>query len=284
MSLAYVDGRIVPIEQASVSIEDRGMQFADGVYEVVRAYRGRLFRLEPHLVRMRQGLGELEIPEPEVAGGLSALLEGLWARSGEEQGLLYVQVTRGQGARAHVPPAGLRPTLIVTCRAVGPHPEQRYREGVKAITHGDVRWEWCHLKTTALVANVMLRTRAQRAGAYECLLHREGMVTEATAANAFAVVDGVLRTAPCSNQILAGVTRAAVLELAQELNLPHAERSFSQVEAARAEELFVTGTHTEIMPVVDLDGRVVGDGRPGPVTVRLLEAYRGLVQAEVGGI
>jgi D-alanine transaminase len=272
---------MVPIDEASVSIEDRGMQFADGVYEVVRAYRGRLFRLEPHLVRLRQGLRELEIPEPEVPGGITRLLERLWAESGEEQGLLYLQVTRGRGARTHVPPAGLRPTLVVTCRAVGPHPEQRYREGVKAITHRDVRWEWCHLKTTALVANVMLRTRAQRAGGYECLLHRDGLITEATAANVFAVIDGVLRTAPRSHQILAGVTRAAVLELAIKLGLPHAERPFSLVEAARAAELFVTGTHTEIMPVVDLDGQAVGDGRAGPVTVRLLEAYRDLVQSEV---
>ncbi|HSW10132.1 MAG TPA: aminotransferase class IV [Bacillota bacterium] len=281
MDLAYVDGRMVPIDQASVSIEDRGMQFADGVYEVVRAYRGRLFRLGPHLVRMRQGLGELEIPEPEVAGGLGGLLEQLWKASGEEQGLLYVQVTRGRGARAHVPPAGMRPTLVVTCRGVPPHAEQRYREGVKVIVHRDVRWEWCHLKTTALVANVVLRTQAQRAGAYECLLHREGLVTEATAANVFAVIDGVLRTAPRSNQILAGVTRAAVLELAAKLGLPHAESPFSLAEAARAEELFVTGTHTEIMPVVDLDGQAVGGGRPGPVTTRLLRAYRDLVEAEV---
>jgi len=281
LDLAYVDGRMVPIDEASVSIEDRGMQFADGVYEVVRAYHGRLFRLEPHLIRMRQGLETLEIPEPEVAGGLGGLLGELWKASGEEQGLLYIQVTRGRVARAHVPPAGMRPTLIATCRGIGPHPEQRYQQGVKVITHRDVRWEWCHLKTTALVANVVLRTQAQRAGAYECLLHREGLVTEATASNVFAVIAGGLRTAPCSNLILAGVTRAAVLELAAKLGLPHAERPFTLAEAARAEELFVTGTHTEIMPVVDFAGQAVGGGRPGPVTVRLLQAYRDLVQAEV---
>ncbi|MDQ7793204.1 MAG: aminotransferase class IV [bacterium] len=283
MPLAYVNGQVLPIEQALIHVEDRGMQFADGVYEVVRAYRGRLFRAGPHLARLREGMAGLDIPPPEVPGGLAGLLDELWERSGETQGLLYLQVTRGQGPRAHVALQGLQPNLIITCRGVPPQPEDRYREGVKVITHRDIRWEWCHLKTTALVANVLLRTRAAGDGAYECLLHRNGVVTEATASNAFAVVDGVLRTAPCSQHILSGVTRAAVLELALRLGITSLEEPFTLDEAARAGEFFVTGTHTELMPVVNLDGLPVGDGRVGPVTRQLLDSYRDLIRTEIGG-
>ncbi len=283
MPLAYVNGTITPIERATVNVEDRCLQFADGLYEVIRAYGGRLFRLGPHLDRMRQGMAALDLPEPRTPAGLEALLEELRERSGEPDGQLYVQLTRGTAPRSHVPPPDMEPTLIVTYRAAAPVPEERYREGARAITHADVRWQWCHLKTTALVANVALRTLAHRAGAYECLLHRDGLVTEATSSNVFAVIDGVLRTSPRSERILSGVTRAAVLEVAERLGLPRREEAFSLEEVSRAEELFVTGTMTEVMPVVVLDGRPVGDGRPGPITRRLQEAYRDLVRSETAG-
>jgi D-alanine transaminase len=281
--LVYLDGDYLPHERAKVSVDDRGFLFGDGVYEVIRAFDGRFFTADEHLRRLERGLQGLDI---RWTGGTDTILEigrRLLAENDLAEGdaTLYLQITRGAAPRTHAFPATTTPPTLYasTSRFVVPH-ELRER-GVDAITHADLRWSRCDLKTVNLLPNAMAKQRAVEAGAWESIFLRDGVVTEGASTNVFGILDGQLRTYPKCNYILPGITRDVILELAAEREIPVAEEPILAEELPRLEELFLTGTTTDVQPVVRLDGRAVGDGVPGPIAralqTALTERIRGAV-------
>jgi len=275
--VVYLNGQFVPPEEAVVSINDRGFLFGDAVYEVVRSYRGRLWALEPHLQRLRRSLSEVDLHGVDIEQ-LRQVIEEACRRSGFAEANVYIQVTRGVAPRRHAYSRAMRPTVLVQVRDIGPMVDPRMDEGVEAITAPDLRWRRCDIKSTNLLANVLARTRATDQGAFEAILvDEEGYVTEATAASVFCVEEGVVLTRPAGPEILPSITRAVVIELAQEQQIPLREERVSVARFRKAQEVFLAGTGDEVCPVVKLDGAAIGDGRPGSITKRLLEAFRAKV-------
>ena len=272
--LVYLNGEYVPLEDATVSVEDRGFLFADGVYEVVRVYGGEPYLMEPHLERMERGLKALRIDAD--AGEVDRAARRLLDENGiDGDGAIYVQVTRGAAPRKHAfPPQGTPPTVYVAAKEYSRHPDEYWEDGVDAITVGDNRWARCDIKSIALLPNVMANQAAHAAGAFEALFVKDGVVLEGSHSNLWGVRDGRLVTYPSSNYILPGITRARVFELADELGLPAEEGMIYAEELFDMDELFLSGTTTEIMPVVRVDGREVVDGEPGPITRKLIRAFR----------
>ncbi|HVH10607.1 MAG TPA: aminotransferase class IV [Gemmatimonadales bacterium] len=279
--LVYLNGSFLDRGRAAVSVDDRGFLFGDGVYEVTRAHQGRLFEPERHLARLERGLDALRITPPPTLdrGALVAISDQLVRENGLSDGdaTVYLQITRGAAERTHhFPPPGTRPSVFLSAQRLVVPDDVRAR-GASAITTADQRWARCDVKTIQLLPNVLAKQRAVAAGAFEAILTRDGVVTEGASTNVFASLDGVLRTHPLDHRILGGVTRAVVLELAGELGLAVSERALTVDELARVSELFLTATTVDVMPVVKLDGRPVGDGRPGSVARRLHEALRARV-------
>ena len=258
-------------------VEDRGFQFADGVYEVWAVFDGRLADSEGHFARLERSLGELRITPPMSRAALAQVLTQAIRRNRVRDGLVYLQVTRGRARRDHVfPAAGTRPTLVVTAKPLDlAAAEDKAASGVGVITVPESRWARCDIKSVALLPNVLAKQAAREAGAYEAwFVDREGLVTEGGSTNAW-IVDaaGVLRTRDTAANILRGVTRAGVLDLAPELQLRVEARPFTVAEAQGAREAFVTAASTLVMPVVRVDGAPVGDERPGPVATALRRLY-----------
>ncbi|HWV57009.1 MAG TPA: D-amino acid aminotransferase [Longimicrobiales bacterium] len=274
--LVYLNGKYVPHEDARISVDDRGFLFADGVYEVVRVYRGRLFRMGDHVERMRRGLDALRIGFDGV-DGLGTIAERLLAENGLDEATVYIQVTRGASPRAHAFPTPTpAPTVYVATRPFGGYPPEYAEQGVTTITVPDTRWSRCDVKSVALLPNVLANQQAKEAGAFEALFVRDGVVIEGSLSNLLGVIDGTVVTYPACNYILPGITRAVTLELARALGIPVREGPIRLEELHRVEELFLSGTTTEVMPIARVDGRLIGDGRPGPITRRLREAFREL--------
>lgn len=281
----YLNGSLVPRDQAMVSVDDRGFLFGDGIYEVTPAYGGAFFRMDGHLDRMRRGLEALRIdfdPAP-----LADVQASLLAANGLERAPLcyvYVQVTRGVAPRMHAfPTTPVRPTVYAFAREFARPARAVWDEGFAAVTVPDRRWARADIKSTALLPNCLALQTAVEAGATDALLVRDGVAIEGAHSNFFAVVEGVVTTHPATNQILHGIAREFVLELARDLRLPVEERPIQIEELARAQEAFFTGTTTEVRPTVRLDGRPIGDGRVGPVARRLFEAYMaGVAPAPAG--
>lgn len=274
----FLNGRYVPYEEARVPVEDRGFLFGDGIYEVIKIYRGRPFRLRDHLARLERSAREilLELPDVDWGGVVERLVRG--GGLADRDATVYIEVSRGSGPRAHhFPPAGTPPTVLALARELpGVSPEFRER-GATAITHPDLRWARCDIKSVNLLPNVLAKEKAVRAGAYEAILVRDGVAIEGSSSNFFAVLDGAVVTHPEGPHILSGVTRAAVLGLARDLGYQVVEAPILVADLRRASELFVTSTTAEVMPIVRVDGEPVGDGRPGPVARKLCEAFLRLV-------
>ena len=274
--IAYVDGRYVQHGRAGVHIEDRGLQLGDAVYEVCGVSDGMLMDEEEHLDRLERSLREIEIAMPMPRNALKLVMRELVRRNVLRDGLLYLQVSRGVARRDHpIPKIAPRPSLILTARAVPPGEfEKRRQDGVTVITRPDERWGRRDIKTVQLLPNLLAKTAARRAGAYEAwLVDDAGLVTEGSSTNAW-IVDaaGTLRTRPLSNAILPGVTRRVIFEAAAEAQLPILETAFSPAEVRAAKEAFISSA-TGVMPVTAIDGAAVGAGRPGPVTRRIQELY-----------
>ena len=273
--IAYVNGRYVPKSDASVHVEDRGNQFADGVYEVLKVVDGRMSDGDRHFARLHRSLDALKIEPPMSDAALAQVVQETVRRNKLKDATVYIQVSRGPAPRDHLFPAEPQPTLIVTAKRMKRPDPKAYAEGVDVVTAPDIRWLKCEVKSISLLPNVLAKQAAKEQGAYEAWLVRDGdVVTEASASNAY-IVDarGVLRTHPLSSLILGGVTRSVVLELARAEGIPVEERPFTTAEIADASEAFLTSTSSWVMPVVRVDGRDVGDGVPGPVTRRLQAAY-----------
>jgi D-alanine transaminase len=272
--IAYVNGRYHPLRDQAVPIEDRGYQFADGVYEVVKVLDGAPRDLGRHLARLDRSLAALQIRPPMARGALVQVLKETLRQNGLGTALLYIQVSRGAAPRNHVFPKGSRPSLVVTVRRPSFPSAHERTHGVKVITLPDLRWGRCDIKSISLLANVLARQQAAAAGCREAwLCERDGTVTEGSASNAYIVDQGRLVTHPLSERILGGVTRSVILELARADGMEVDERPFSLEEARAAPEAALSSTSSLLLPVVAIDGHPVGDGRPGPAVRRLMGLY-----------
>ena len=275
--LAYVNGRYLPHTQALVHVEDRGYQFADGVYEVVTIIDGRFADLDGHMVRLGRSLGELSIGWPVSRPVLEMIIRELVRRNGVDNGLVYLQVTRGVAPRDFkFPEPKVKPALVVTTRKVARFATPAQLEnGVGVLTIPDIRWLRRDIKTVGLLAQALGKQKAAEAGCYEAwMVDTDGLVTEGCSANAWIVTPaGVLVTRQPDHMILNGITRLSLLRLAGELGLAVEIRPFTVAEAYGAREAFVSSATTFALPVTRIDGRAIGDGKPGPISLRLRAAY-----------
>jgi D-alanine transaminase len=281
MQTVYLNGEFLPYEAARVPIDDRGFMLADGIYEVIRVYDGRPFEFGRHLARLERSAAALRLQLDPGITELERICLELIARNGLPEASIYIQVTRGAAPRMHAMPPDLKPTtLVIVNPATRPRPEL-LEAGARAITLPDDRWSRCDVKVIGLTANVIAKQRAVDAGAFEAIYVRDGSVTDCSSCNIFAVFGGVLQTAPNSNYILSGITREVVLELAAANGIPTREFPFRLEELRAADEVFVTGTSSEIMPITRLDGAAVADGSVGPVTRRLMQLFQARVQLPI---
>ena len=275
--IAYVNGRYVSHFNAQVHIEDRGYQFADGVYEVCEIWQGHLVDETRHLDRLERSLRELLIPVPMARSALRLVLREVVRRNRVTDGVVYVQVTRGVARRDHLfPPPGTRPALVVTAKSIAPGKGSRMaQEGVGVITLPDNRWERVDIKSVGLLPNVLAKEKARSAGAREAwFVDREGFVTEGASTTAWIVTaEGSLVTRPNGTELLPGVTRLTASDVARREGLRVEERKFTVEEAKAAREAFMTAASTLVMPIVSIDGDAIGDGRPGAIATRLRSAF-----------
>jgi len=275
--VALVNGSFMPLAEAKISIEDRGFQFGDGVYEVIRTYKGRPFALEAHLARLERSAMALDLARLYSRTEWAHLvLEGV-TRAAYPEAKIYIQLSRGVAPRDHAYPAQVTPTVVMTIREFHPLDRSVQLAGVDVMTTEDIRWGRCDIKSVNLLANVLARQQAKQAQVFEAILVKEGLVTEGAVSNVMVVRGGMVMTAPEGPRILSGVTRVVVLELARKEGLPIHERFISQAELYDADEVFLTGTTVEVLAVVRVDGKVIGDGRPGSVTRRLAAGFTNLV-------
>lgn len=275
--LAYLNGELLELNTATVSINDRSFLFGDGVYEAIRAYDGRLFGLEEHVQRLFRSAAALDLQIPLDVAGFKDLVRTVHRKSEIPNAMIYIQISRGAEPRNHLFSVDLRAAVLITVRHL---PDDLFEDGLDetaAITVHDGRWDMCYVKCTSLVANILAKHKARQAGVDEAVFVRpDGTVTEAYASNVFIVKDGKLYTHPADNRILGGITRFFVLRLCRELGLPVEERRFSKTELMTADEVIVTNSVHEIRAVTRIDGRPIADGHAGPVGKRLLKAYREL--------
>ncbi|MCJ2143233.1 D-amino-acid transaminase [Methylobacterium sp. E-066] len=273
--IVYLNGAFLPFEEARVPIMDRGFLFADGIYEVSAIIDGKLVDNAAHLARLDRSLGEIGIRNPHDAAGWEKLQTELVARNGVTEGLVYMQVTRGVAERDFAfPKAGTEPTVVMFTQAKTVLANPLAESGARVITVEDLRWKRRDIKSVALLAQVLAKQQAAEAGVAEAWMVEDGAVTEGSSSTAFIVSrDRVLVTRPLSTALLPGITRASVLKLAAEADLRVEERLISVAEAYEAQEAFYTSASAFVMPVVEIDGRSIGEGRPGPLTRRLRELY-----------
>jgi len=275
--IAYVNGRYLDMRDASVNIEDRGYQFADGVYEVCEVRGGKLVDMPRHLARLQRSLGELRIKEPMPLAALSVVMHEVVRRNRVNHGIVYLQVTRGVARRDHgFPAASVKPAVVVTARSLDPAKGQaKAAHGIKVITLPENRWPRVDIKSTALLPNVLAKQAAREAGAYEAwYVDRDGYVTEGSSSNAWIVTkEGRVVTRSAEAGILPGVTRAVLMDAFEALQVRFEERPFTPAEAASAAEAFVTASSQIVMPVVAIDGQPIGDGKPGALAKRLREQF-----------
>lgn len=274
MRTVFLNGEFMPASEARISPLDRGFIFGDGIYEVIPAYGRRPFRLAEHLERLRHSLDGVRMASPYSAERWGEILRELVERHPEDDQSIYLQVTRGVAKRDHAFPADVRPTVFAMTSPLVPVADEIRRDGVKAITLEDIRWEYCHLKTTSLLPNVLLRQQALDQSATEAILVRRGEVTEGAASNLFVVLDGVLVTPPKGPRLLPGITRDLILELATRNSIASREATLQAGDLVRAQEIWLTSSTREILPVTRLDDRAVGDGRPGALWTRMIALYQ----------
>lgn len=279
--ISYVNGRYVSHRKAAVHIEDRGYQFADGIYEVMLVQNGVLLDGDAHFERLRRSLGELEIKEPASIPAIKIIIGELMRILDRRDGTLYIQVTRGVSPRNHPFPKNTKPSLVIALYGAKGHPAGEYENGVKCITHPDLRWGRCDIKSVGLLPNIIAKEQAIRAKAKEAwLINNDGFFTEGSSSNCYIVNDkGVLLTHPESNNILGGVTRSVVLNLARNNDIRVKEEPFCLADLKSASEAFLTSTTMGVMPVAEIDDIKIG--KPGKVTQKLIDLYKAHVKNEV---
>lgn len=272
--MVFLNGKFLPIEEARVPVLDRGFIFGDGVYELVPVYSRVPFRLEEHLQRLERSLAETRIRNPHSRAEWRSILEKLIAKQPYEDQGVYLQVTRGVARRDHAFPADTTPTVFIMANPLVNPPAEVVERGAEAVTSQDWRWHRCDIKSISLIGNVLLRQLSADHGAVETILFRDGWLTEASACNVFVVRNGVIQCPPKSNLILPGITYDVVLEIAAAANLPVEVRQVSEADTRSADEIWVTSSSKEVLAIVRLDGKPVGEGRPGPLFRRMHQLYQ----------
>jgi D-alanine transaminase len=281
LTIVYLNGEYLPLAEARVPVEDRGFLFSDGIYEVVRLYGIRPFRLEAHVQRFVHSADGTRLPLLHTAEDLPVIIDRLTVENDLQDAEIYVQYTRGHAhPRTHAFPPEVRPTLLVMPLEMHVPPATAYEQGMPAITLPDLRWRRCDIKSTMLMPNLLAKQQAREQGAWEAILVRDGLVTEGSSTNIFVVIGGRVVTHPTNCNILGGISREVVLGLAAELGLVVLEQAFTVEQMLNAQEVFLTSTTQEVLPLTQIDGRPIAVGRPGPVTLRLREAFRNLVLAK----
>jgi D-alanine transaminase len=267
--IACVNGEFKPLSEACVHIEDRGFQFADGVYEVIACYGGAWLDLEPHLQRLARSCEAIDVPMPCSIDALTELVREAYLRNPFEDAMVYIQVTRGVAPRLHVVDTPLKPTLVITVRTLPRPSEEKLASGASGITLADIRWKRCDIKSIALLGSVMGKQEARRRGVDEAFwIDEAGHVLEGSSTNIFAVIDGVLVTHPLDHQVLGGITRDMTLRLARDDGIQVSERAWRMDEPG-IRECMMSSTTNAVLPVCSIDGRSIGNGRPGPMAQRL---------------
>jgi D-alanine transaminase len=280
MPVAYLNGDFLPLEDAHVSVLDRGFLFGDGIYEVIPVYGGRLFRLPHHLKRLHNSLAGVRIANPLSDAQWAAMLTELVARNSGSDQAVYMMVTRGADRkRDHAFPAGVAPTVFAMSSPLPGARDPGEESGVRAITLADIRWQLCNIKAITLLPNVLLRQQAIDAGGVEAILINNGHAIEGAASNLFIVKNAVVITPPLSNALLPGITRDLILELAANNAIPFREADITEAGLHNADEVWLTSSMREISPVVTLDEHPVGNGKPGPLWKKMIELYQDYASA-----
>lgn len=283
MPTCWINGQFSAESEARLSIFDRGVLFGDGIYEVAAVFQGRLLDVDLHLARLERSLGEVSLVAPESIGRIAEIMQELATRNRINEGLVYLQITRGEAERDFAFPAVEKPSMFAYARSRNlsgdPH-----AAGLSVRVVPDVRWLRCDIKSTSMLAQVLAKQSARAGGAYEAMMQRDGVVTEGGSSNMWIVKDGVLRTHPLSSDILAGITRRVVCGLAGEVGLAVDERAFSVEDAMAADECFLTSATSFVLPVTRIDDAAVGSGKPGGVTLRLREAYLARARRQTAGV
>lgn len=271
--IVFAQGSFMHKDKLKYPFEERGMQFGDGVYEVIRIYKGKYYLLKEHIDRLYRSLSEIKINFPYDKESFTNILEDLLKRNEMKvDGKVYLQVTRGSAPREHVFPENTSPNVYAYLEPAARNLEFM-KNGVSTITSPDVRWKKCHIKSLNLLPNLMAKQEAKENGCFEAILHKDGFVTECSASNAYFVKNGKIYTHPSTNEILLGCVRLAVERFAHDLNIPFIEEPYPVDKIHEADEVFLTSSTTEVMPIVKVDGKIIKNGVPGPITRKLQLAY-----------
>ncbi len=272
--MVFLNGRFLPLEQATVPVLDRGFIFGDGVYELIPVYSRAPFRMDEHLARLERSLAAVRIANPYAREKWREVILELVAKQPWDDQGVYLQVTRGVAKRDHAFPAGVEPTVFAMANPLVNPPAELVEKGAAAVSAADNRWLRCDIKSISLIGNVLLRQASADAGAAETILFRDGILTEASASNVFVAKNGLVLSPPKSNLILPGITYDVVVEIAQQLAMPLEFRDVREAEVRAADEIWVTSSSKEILAIVELDGKPVGEGKPGPLYRRAWQGYQ----------
>lgn len=274
MSIAYLNGEFLPMEECKISVLDRGFIFGDAIYELIPVYNSKPFYLSAHLKRLNRSLEQTKITNPYSEDQWINIIQQLINKSGLQQLSVYIQISRGVAPRDHAFPVNVTPTVFAMSNPWPPVSEDMYTQGLSAVTVEDMRWDRCDIKVTSLLANVMKKQQAIEHGAHEAILVRDGKVLEGSATNVFVVKNGKVSTAPKDHLILPGITRDVVVELLGELNIPLTESAATQQELNNADEVWITSSTKECVPVTRIDDQAIGTGKPGELWARVFAAYQ----------
>lgn len=275
MEIGYINGKYIELSEAVIPIDERGHQFGDGVYEVIRVYDGKPFMLDEHLERLVNSSYAIKLPMKENIDDFKKLIDQAVEKSELKNCNVYIQITRGIATRQHLFPT-VPVSITMTVREAKSIKDDIRKQGVSAITHDDERWANCYIKSLNLLPNILAKQTAAEGGCFEAILIRDGIVTEGTSSNAFIVKNGKIKTAPLTRHILPGITRMAVKRLAEQLQMEFVEEHFTKDELLQADEVFITSTTSEVLSIVKVDNRAIGVGTPGETTNRLYEAFKQL--------
>ncbi|XJZ26529.1 D-amino-acid transaminase [Bacillota bacterium Lsc_1132] len=284
MKFAILNGKMMERSEAKVDIEDRGYQFGDGVYEVIRIYNGKMFTVKEHLDRFYRSADNIGITVPYTKGQLTEMLNELIDKNKLGLGIIYMQITRGAAPRNHAFPLGdVAPALSAYTKEID-RPLESMEKGVRTILTEDIRWLRCDIKSLNLLGNILAKQKASEAGCFEAIQHRGEDVTEGSSSNVFIVKNGVIHTHPSDHFILKGITKDVILELCKENGIALEERIFTLEELQHADEVFLSSTTAEVMPIIEIEGKLVHDGVPGPITRQLQQSFAAAIEKECGSV
>ncbi len=269
----YLNGNFMPLNEAKVSVLDRGFIFGDAIYEVIPVFGGKLFRFEEHLLRLNNSLTSVKIKNPYSSEQWLAILNDIIVKNNSGTLSIYLQITRGVAPRNHTFPDDITPTVFIMANPLAALDKSILENGVAIVTMDDIRWQYCQIKTTSLIANILLRQQASEKNAVEALLIKDGFVTEGAASNVFIIKDNIIYTPPKTNNVLPGITRDLVVELAQEIKLDIREQPIPQSLLSSADEIWLTSSMKDILPVTKIDNTDIANGKPGPLWQKLHLAF-----------